>query len=321
MSQSTAGMQRKIASARDLQSVVRTMKALAASSIGQYEKSVSVLGDYYRTIELGLGVCLREGGSASQTVEKRSLNHAPDIGVVIFGSDQGLVGQFNNDVADFAFNHLAAMPGKPQVWAVGQRLQGPIEDAGLTLAGVFPVPNSMNAIAPLVAQILIAHEGFHGMGESQELHLFRNRPAAGPAYEPVHQKLLPLDASWCRQWAATPWPAKNLPEIIGDVSTTLPALIREYLFVSIFRACAESLASENASRLAAMQRADNNIDKLLETLQSRFHQLRQSSMDAELFDVIAGFEALVQANRTVVLPSSLLDKSMGSPTETSRVFT
>ena len=70
------------------------------------------------------------------------------------------------------------------------------------------------------------------------------------------------------------------------------ALIREYLFVSLFRACAESLASENASRLAAMQRADKNIDDLLERLTGTFHRVRQSGIDEELFDVVAGFEAL-----------------------------
>jgi F-type H+-transporting ATPase subunit gamma len=73
---------------------------------------------------------------------------------------------------------------------------------------------------------------------------------------------------------------------------TLRALIREYLFVSLFRACAESLASENASRLAAMQRADRNIDDLLETLNGNFHRLRQSSIDEELFEVTASFDAL-----------------------------
>jgi F-type H+-transporting ATPase subunit gamma len=83
-----------------------------------------------------------------------------------------------------------------------------------------------------------------------------------------------------------------LPEVVGGGSTTLRALIREYLFISLFRACAESLASENASRLAAMQRADKNIDDLLETLHGTFHRLRQSGIDEELFDVISGFEAL-----------------------------
>jgi alternate F1F0 ATPase F1 subunit gamma len=74
----------------------------------------------------------------------------------------------------------------------------------------------------------------------------------------------------------------------------LPALflLREYLFVSLFRACAESLASENASRLAAMQRADKNIDELPEDLTRTCHRLRQNGIDEELFEIISGFEAL-----------------------------
>jgi hypothetical protein len=78
----------------------------------------------------------------------------------------------------------------------------------------------------------------------------------------------------------------------NDQEPTLRALIREYFFVSLFRACAESLASENASRLAAMQRAEKNIDELQEELNRTFHRLRQSSIDEELFDVFSGFEIL-----------------------------
>ena len=85
---------------------------------------------------------------------------------------------------------------------------------------------------------------------------------------------------------------------MGGGTATLRALIREYLFVSLFRACAESLASENASRLAAMQRADKNIDELLENLNGTFHRLRQSGIDEELFDVISGFEALSKGRIT-----------------------
>ena len=98
-----------------------------------------------------------------------------------------------------------------------------------------------------------------------------------------------------RDLAKLPWPTKNLPEIIGNITETLRALIREYLFVSLFRACAESLASENASRLAAMQRADKNIDELLENLNGAFYRLRQSGIDEELFEVVSGFEALSKA--------------------------
>jgi F-type H+-transporting ATPase subunit gamma len=158
------------------------------------------------------------------------------------------------------------------------------------------VPNSVKAITPLVGQIQIESEAHRAKGEYAQLYVFHNRPQTGALYEPVSQRLLPLDAPWAEGLAKVPWPTKSLPEIMGGGTTTLRALIREYLFISLFRACAESLASENASRLAAMQRADKNIDDLLETLHGTFHQLRQSGIDEELFDVISGFEALSKEN-------------------------
>jgi F-type H+-transporting ATPase subunit gamma len=292
MSDTTASLRRKIDGAGDLQSVVRTMKAVAASSIGQYEQSVRALADYYRAVEFGLGACFREGGPTPLYAKRKDQRVAGAITAVVFGSDQGLVGQFNDVVADFAAKALAAPPAKPEVWAVGERVHARLANAGLPLVGLFAVPNSVRAITPLVGQILIQTETRHSQSEVTELHLFYNRPTSGAVYEPVSQRLLPLDEEWRRKLAEVSWPTVNLPEVMGGGTATLRALIHEYLFVSLFRACAESLASENASRLAAMQRADKNIEESLEDLNRAFHRLRQSGIDEELFDVISGFEAL-----------------------------
>jgi F-type H+-transporting ATPase subunit gamma len=292
MSNTMASLQRKIGSAGDLQSVVRTMKTLAASSVGQYEKSVHALADYYRTVELGLGACFRQSGRTTFRVERTGQTDAGAIGAIVFGSDQGLVGRFNDVVADHAIKTLRALPGKPQVWAVGERVHARLADAGLSPLGVFAVPNSVQAITPLVGQIQIETEAHRIESEYAHLYVFHNRPQSGALYEPVSQRFLPLDAQWEERMAEVRWPTKKLPEVMGGGIATLRALIREYLFISLFRACAESLASENASRLAAMDRADRNIDELLETLHGRFHRLRQSSIDEELFDVISGFEVL-----------------------------
>jgi F-type H+-transporting ATPase subunit gamma len=300
MSDTTASLRRKISSAGDLQSVVRSMKALAASSIGQYEQSVRALADYYRVVELGLSICFRKNVPVAPMTKGKGRTGEASVGAVVFGSDQGLVGQFNDVVADFAVKTLAALPGKPQVWAVGERVQACLSDAGLPLVGLFAVPNSVKAITPLVGQILVESEKRHSQGAVTELHLFYNRPSSGAVYAPVSQRLLPLDETWRRKLAELPWPTGDLPEVMGVGTATLRALIREYLFVSLFRACAESLASENASRLAAMQRADKNIDDLLEALNGTFHRLRQSGIDEELFDVVSGFEALSVEEKGVV---------------------
>ncbi len=53
-----------------------SMKALAASSIGQYERSVLALADYVRTVELGLGVCFRENTPVAAVVVPLTLKSA-----------------------------------------------------------------------------------------------------------------------------------------------------------------------------------------------------------------------------------------------------
>ncbi len=167
-------------------------------------------------------------------------------------------------------------------------------DAGLPLVGLFVVPNSVEGITRLVGQIQIESDAHLDKSENAPLWIFHNRPKSGALFEPVGQRLLPLDVQWQRDLAKIRWPGANLPERMGGRTATLQALVREYLFISLFRACAESLASENASRLAAMNRADRNINELLEQLNGDFHQLRQSGIDEELFDVISGFEALTE---------------------------
>lgn len=301
MSETAGSLRHKIASAGDLESVVRTMKAMAASNIGQYENSVRSLGDYYRTVQLGLAACLhqdqRPAGSAQKTHQDSDA-----IGVIVFGSDQGLVGQFNEVLVEFVVETLEKLPGKKTVWSVGERIQSRLEETRFPPSAGFTLPNSLSAITPLVGQILVEMESRREKDDISRVYVFHNQPGSGSIYTPVSQRLLPLDSVWRRDLAAIKWPTANLPEVMGEGVRTLRALVREYLFVSLFSACAESLASENASRLAAMQRAEKNIDELLEDLNRTFHRLRQRGIDEELFDVISGFEALTVPQPQVTQP-------------------
>jgi F-type H+-transporting ATPase subunit gamma len=293
MSGNTEELRRKIGGAGDLAGVVRAMKALAASSIGQYEKAVESLDHYCRTVELGLAACLRQAGRPQAAFPNR--RDGP-VGAVIFGSDQGLVGRFNEVLVDFASAKLESLPGKTvKVWPVGERIQALMSDAGLGKDPPLLVPGSVQGITPLIDELLIEVERAREGGEINELYLFHNRPRPGATYEPSFTRLLPLDQEWERKLMATPWPTSATPEVIEGERPALKAFIRGYLFVVMFQACAESLASENASRLAAMQRAEKNIGEMLEDLKSRFHRMRQEAIDEELFDVVSGYEVLARA--------------------------
>ncbi|MDG1278553.1 MAG: F0F1 ATP synthase subunit gamma [Algoriphagus sp.] len=284
-----AQIRRKLEGAEDLKTVVRTMKAMAASNIGQYEQAGRALSDYYRTVALGIVAYFHEREELKRVNKKK---HKVTCAIV-FGSDQGLVGQFNNTLTDFVKLTLNKLEGEKIIWAIGDRIKTVLLDRGFTLRNLFHVPNSVDGITPLVSQILLRSEESIKINEVDQIYIFHNQPNnSGIGYTPVKQKLLPLDEDWKLNLSELKWPTKIPPQVAGGEKATLLALIHEFLFVSLYRASAESLASENASRLLAMQRAEKNIEELLENLNRKYHSIRQTMIDEELFDVISGFEAL-----------------------------
>ncbi|MDB2415343.1 F0F1 ATP synthase subunit gamma, partial [Rickettsiales bacterium] len=267
-------MRHKINGAEQLESVVRTMKAQAAANITQYEIAVKSLEDYCRTIELGLTACFRH----SKTIATQTTQAPKNIVAIVFGSDQGLVGQFNDQLTDYVKTQLEPLSGAKKILAVGGRIGGHLSEAGFAPDKTFAVPSMITMFTALIGQIITESVSGSIDIENTKMLIFYNSSTSGIIYKPTHQQLLPLDAVWQDSLAHAAWPTANLPEIINeDVKPTLRALIREHLFISLFRACAESLASENASRLMAMQRAEKNIDGLLEELKQTSRSLRQST--------------------------------------------
>ena len=283
----------KTEGAKDLKSVVSAMKAMAASNIVQYETAVGSLADYFHTIALGIIAYFKAEKIEAINEKAISKNKAEEVVcAIVFGSDQGLVAQFNDSMASFVSTSLKALPGKKEIWAVGERVQLLLSDEGFNTSKLYPVPNDINAVTPLVTELLSKSQESQQKETVTSFYIFHNQPNPKSGYTPVMQRFLPLDEKWKNSLQQIQWPTKLPPQIAGGVKPTLVALINGYLFASLFKASVESLASENASRLDAMQRAEKNITDLLEDLGKKYHRLRQSSIDEELFDVVAGFEAL-----------------------------
>jgi F-type H+-transporting ATPase subunit gamma len=284
-------LKRKIKSAQDLLSVVKTMKVLAAVSIRQYEKAMESLVEYNRTVEMGLQVVLKqrpEGIRIAEPVLKERL------GVIIFGSDQGMVGQFNEVIARHAVSEMNKLQVKRKnriVLAVGMRVISSLEEAGQPVEEYFSPPGSTAAITSAVEDMALKMEKWRSQEKIDQIVIFYNRES-GASYSPHTIHLLPVDPGWFQDLEQKPWPSRVIPFFTMDWNRLFSSLIQQYLFVSLYSAFAESLASENAGRLASMQAAERNIEDLLEELNFQFHQQRQSSITEELLDIVAGFEAL-----------------------------
>lgn len=279
----------KLRTAGDLQTVVRVMKAHAAAAVVPYQKAVAALEGYQAAIALGLGACLR--AEPKLAAFGRQGGGGRGTAVIAFGTDRGLVGPLNDGLADFLVAQAAPWPAPVVIWVVGERLYDRLVVAGLAPRPPVTVPESPEGITPLITALLTAIEAAPGypFGAIQVVH---HRPLGAARVEPRVAQLVPLDEAWLGALRRAPWPTRQVAEAPVGVRPTFEALVREHLFIALFRACAEAIASEHVSRLAAMLRADHNIRERLDGLRLAHHQTRQRAISDELFDIVAGVVAL-----------------------------
>ncbi|KAA6186199.1 F0F1 ATP synthase subunit gamma [Thiohalocapsa marina] len=288
-------LRRRSENLEDLQQIVRTMKALSAVSIRQYERAAESLAEYERTVALGLQAVLRDPGHRLP---------APKPGqgeaVVIFGTDHGLCGRFNEVITEQALaQHSIGQQQTHQRWlAVGERLAAALEHQREHQARselrILALPGSATAITELVQRVLLQLDAWRRQGVGR-VELWHNRPTSRSGYRPCHQRLYPLDPEPFQAQASRPWPSRCIPQYSLGWERLLGRLLRQHYFVVLFRACAESLAAEHGSRLAAMQTAGKNIDEHLQEVTARFRRVRQAHITSELLDVVSGFEAAAPA--------------------------
>jgi F-type H+-transporting ATPase subunit gamma len=285
-------IRRRIQSAQDLYGIVRTMKALAAASIRQFERSVEAVEAYNRTVETGLRIVLQEQAAPP---EERAPRQQAERLAIIFGSDQGMCGQFNENIVSFASRDIeetSGEKGQPAQMVVGLRAALLLEESRGIIQEQFSVPSSVVGINPAVQSLLLRINHWREEQEVERVTLYYNRPGSGASYQPVRMQLIPVDMSLFQGSIKELCPSRSLPMYTLERERLLAALLRQYLFVQLFRAYAESLASENASRLMTMQAAEKNIQERLGELNAIYHSRRQDSITSELLEIISGFEVL-----------------------------
>lgn len=295
MPETTEALRARISSAEDLLSIVTTMKVLSSVNIRHYERAVRSLEGYHHTLELGFRVALYGTDPDALLADVDVADGR--VGALFFGSEQGMAGRFNGVILEHALQEMRRLSPGEEAWQVislGSRLTGLLRSAGVPIAGEIAMPSSVAGVAPRVRQALITVERWSSELGVRRVFLFHNRPRGSAAIEPVTVQLMPVDLDWLRRLAAEPWHSRSLPIHTLDWQTLFSSLVREHFFANIYRAFAESLAAENASRLASMQAAESNISEQIDGLWARYRQVRQTAVTEEILDIISGFEALTQ---------------------------
>lgn len=283
--------------AQDLQSVVRTMKALSAVSIRQYQQAVKSLREYNRVIELAFRILLKnrpkQKSEAKTTGGKR-------LGVVLFGSDQGMCGQFNEVVISHLQDRIYKWDfteEEVKLITVGKKVTDHMKSIGLSTVRSFTTPGSAEAITVKSRLILPYIQKWYSQPDIKTIYLLFNKYESGASYHPTEDRLLPLNDNWIEQLKQKKWPTKKIPKHTIPWENLFLQTARHYLFASLYTAFAQSLAAEHAARLQSMQGAEKNISERLEELTDKYHRQRHSAITSELLDIVSGFEAVTNTNR------------------------
>jgi F-type H+-transporting ATPase subunit gamma len=284
------GLSDALATTDEIRSIVRTMKALSAASIRQYERAEAALGDYERTVELGLMAVLRDRRARGEVLTPQGPGGTGSEALIVVGSDRGLCGRYNDTVVRFAQDRIG--PQTRILGVLGARAAARLEAMGHPPDRVLAVPGGVAGLAPVVQRVIIDIDRWTRDHALAGVRLLHNRRVGASLAQPVEEVLLPLSHPYLEGLATRDWPGPGLPAFRAPPGELTSWLVQQRLFVIVYRALSEALASEHATRLAAMQRAERNIDARREDLTALYRQMRQQTITRELLDVVAGFEAV-----------------------------
>jgi len=286
-------IERKLNTAKDLHSIVKTMKGLAAVSINQYEHAVDSITNYFETVEDGLQIVLKKEPHLVHLFEPQE-DKTGRI-VVIFGAGQPLCGSFNNVLATYFDSNWRAINTKKaddKIITAGHRITSDLEKLGWYTDHTFEMPTTVERINDTVQGLVITIQKWYMTDQYSEVHLFYNQPETKGSFRSVRQQLLPIDQDWLVGLSKKKWQGNSIPDFSMDAMAIISALIKQLLFVNLYKAFAESLSAENNSRLASMQLAEKKITETIEELTQAYRNQRQVSITEEILDIMASYEVL-----------------------------
>lgn len=301
---SSAVVRKRLASAASLGDVVKTMKSLASVRVHQYRSTMRALDASTLTLDRAARALLQ----LHPELADAPLTSSDVTITVVFGSERGLCGAFNERMARFAAGsvaegarhsavaegarHADAPEAVSHVIAVGRRVVRRLRSVGLEPAAQLAAPSSLSTVDASVAELLDLIEGFRRHNLDDRVRLVYARPVGATRFEPRTVQVLPIDQVWMRGLRDRPWETNKRPMELSDPVKLLRGLIRHRMALAFVKAYGSSLAAENAARLMAMEAASRTIEERLERLRAQHHAARQAAVTAELLDIQSAADAL-----------------------------
>jgi F-type H+-transporting ATPase subunit gamma len=288
-------IQLKIAGVKKTKQITKAMNMVATSRLRGAQANMEAFRPYAGKFGEVLGSLAEKAGEeASPLLVPRE--EVKKIHIVLCTSDRGLCGGFNINLIQKAKALMEAKAGADISFSItnfGKKGRDFCRKAGFDLVeehlGV--VGSTFDfSVASTTGKKLV--DGFLG-GDYDEVYVIFSEFLGMAKQVPVAQQLLPIPAIEKDEEdldADTPYQAEHICEPSAD--ELLGELLPRNIYVQLFKALLETSTSEHAARMMAMDNATTACNDMIDELTLTYNKARQSSITADLMDIVGGAEAL-----------------------------
>lgn len=308
----------RLSSVNSTRKITSAMKMVASSKLHHAQTMIENMLPYETLLEHILKTFL-----ASETDARTVLNEVRPVkrvALVVYASNSSLCGGFNANVIRL-LQHVVdeyAELGKENivVYPIGRKVAEKAVKMGLNVAGDFtalaekPNANDCITIARELGEKFISGEfdrvemiyhHFKSAGSQiltrkpflpidieEELKRDHERDLTSNVTTKKAQEYIKRKEEEKKREEKEAVPLNDNFLVEPDMNTVLTKLIPKYLHLMVYTALLDSIASEHAARMVAMQTATDNADEILRELNLQYNKSRQQTITSELLDIVGG---------------------------------
>lgn len=279
----------RIASVNSTRKITSAMKMVASSKLHRAQQSIESMRPYENRLDkmMATFIASLEGNVESPYAVQRDIHR---VALVLFTSNSSLCGGFNvnaikafrKKVENFQEQGVEVVKifavGKKGIEAVRKMKLNNVEEFSTLLEHP-----SYDVSSKIAAELMLLFS--QGAIDKAELVYHHFKSAASQIL--TEETFLPITFS--QEDLPTTGKSYALDYIIEPSSAyIIDKLIPKTLYLKIYTALLDSLASEHAARIIAMQVATDNADELLRELKLTYNKTRQQAITTELLDIVGG---------------------------------
>ena len=291
---SLKALKTRITSVKSTQKITKAMKMVAAAKLRRAQQAAEAGRPYAERMEKVMASLAGKVAISDQSPKLlagtgRDQNHL----LVVCTSDRGLAGAFNSNIVRAARRQAEELIGQGKTvyfYLVGRKGRAVIQRLYpkqiVHQHDTSAIKQVAFADAQAIASDIVERYTTNGI---DVVHLLYARFQSALVQEPVSQQIIPI----ARTAAGDSVSADGSGvEYEPDEEEILSALLPRNIAVQIFRALLENAASEQGSRMTAMDNATRNAGDMINRLSIQYNRQRQAAITKELIEIISGAEAL-----------------------------